>query len=143
MSRSHPPAALRSGVALAAVLTCAFVPAASAGRASKVIGHAVRLKGTKIFYLQGKAATPNALFARVVPTPAQPVKVQWSVVCQKPNKADPAVHIAATGKAGEISVTKATTVKLALPYARPPACVATVYGTLSRDGGLVLRLEQT
>ena len=143
MSRSHCPAGLRSGVLLTAVLACVFTPVATAGGTSKEIGHAVRLKGTKIFYLQGKVVTPNALFARVVPTPAQPVKVQWSVVCQKPNKADPAVHIAATGKTGEISVTKATTVKLALPYARPPTCVATVYGTLSRDGDLVLRLEQT
>ena len=78
-----------------------------------------------------------------MPSPAQPVKVQWSVVCQRPNKADPAVHIAATGKTGEISVTKATMVKLALPYARPPTCVATVYGTLTGHGDLVIRLVQT
>jgi hypothetical protein len=143
VSRSHAPAGIRRGVLLTTVLALAFVPVATAGGTSKVIGHAVRLKGTKIFYLQGKAVTPNALFARVVPSPAQPVKVQWSVVCQKPNKADPAVHIAATGETGEISVTKATTVKLALPYARPPSCVATVYGTLTRDGDLVLHLVQT
>lgn len=128
---------------MAAVLACAFVPPATAGGASKVIGHGVRLKGTKIFYLQGKAVAPKAVFAQVVPTPAQPVKVQWSVVCQKPNKADPAVQIAATGETGEISVTKAAKVKLTLPYARPPTCVATVYGTLTRNGDLVLRLEQT
>jgi hypothetical protein len=30
-----------------------------------------------------------------------------------------------------------------LPFARPPTCVATVYATLARNGGLVLRLVQT
>jgi len=108
-----------------------------------VIGHAVRLKGSKIYYAKGTAVRPKAISAGLVATPRQPVKVQWSVVCQKPNSSDPAVHLGTSEKAGETSVQGAGSVKLLLPYAKPPACVATVYATLAGSGRLVLRLLQT
>ena len=128
---------------LVGALALASVGPATAGATSKVIGHAVRLKGTRVFYAQGKAVAPRTVSVRVVPIPEQPVKVQWSVVCQKPNSFDPAFHLAAKGRSGETSVHTAATVKLALPYAKPPTCVATVYATLARNGTLVLRLLQT
>jgi hypothetical protein len=128
---------------LAGALALAFVGAAAAAATSKVIGHAVRVKGTNVWYAQGKAVAPRTVSVRVVPIPEQPVKVQWSVVCQKPNRSDPAVHLAASGRSGRASVHAAATVKLALPYARPPACIATVYATLGKDGRLTLRLLQT
>jgi hypothetical protein len=128
-------AALLSGVLVAS--------AAATLTTSKVIAHGVRLKGTNVWYAQGKAASPKTISARVVPTPAQAVKVQWSVVCQKPNKYDPAFHLAAIGRQGQASVHAAATVKLALPYAKPPMCIATVYATLAKNGSLVLRVLQT
>jgi hypothetical protein len=128
---------------LAATAVLAATGAATAGGAVKVIGHGTQLKGTKIWLAQAKSARPHTLSARVVPQPAQPVKVQWSVVCQKPNSFDPAIQIAATSKSGEVSLVRPATVKLALPFARSPTCVASVYATLARGGKLVLRVIQT
>lgn len=124
--------------------TLAIVPvgAAAAAPTGKTIGSGVRLKGSKIWYAQGKAVKPKTLSVDVVPVPEQAVKVQWSVVCQKPNASDPADHIAALAKSGQTSVRGATTVRLALPYANPPTCVATVYATLTKTGKLTLRLVQ-
>ena len=117
--------------------------AAATTAPSKVIGHSVRLKGTNIWYAHGNAVAPRTVSARVVPTPAQAVKVQWSVVCQKPNQSDPAVHLGTNGRSGQASVHAAATVKLTLPYPKPPACVVTVYATLAKNGGLTLRLLQS
>jgi hypothetical protein len=124
----------------------AIVPSAAADGpgTTKVIGHAgVRLKGTNIWYVHVATLAPTTISARVVPIPAQAVKVQWSIVCQKTNPADPADHIGVLGKSGQTSVHAAATVKLALPYAKPPMCVATVYATLRAKGALTLRLLQT
>ena len=131
----------RSGTALlaGALVACA----AAAPVTSKVIGHGVRLKGTSVWYAHGNAVSPRTISAHVVPNPAQAVKVQWSIVCQKPNKFDPAFHLGTNTKSGEATVHTATTVKLALPFAKPPACVATVYATLGKNGSLTLRLLQT
>jgi hypothetical protein len=119
------------------------VGAAAPPGMSKVIGHGVRLKGTNIWYAHGKAVAPTTISVRVVPVPVEAVKVQWSVVCQKPNRSDPAVHLGTSETSGQASVHAAATVKLALPYAKPPACIATVYGTLGKNGKLTLRLLQT
>jgi hypothetical protein len=129
-----------AGLSAALALT-ALVASAAAG---KVIGHGVRLKDTKIFYAQGTAVRPRTVSASVVPTPVLPVKVQWSLVCQKPNRADPAMQIAAGATSGVTTVRGAGTVKLELPHhTTPPNCVATVYATLGGKGNLVLRLLQT
>jgi hypothetical protein len=119
------------------------VGATSALGTSKVIGHGVRLKGTHLWYAQGEAVSPKTISASVVAVPEQAVKVQWSVVCQKPNKTDPAVDLAASERSGQASVHGATTVKLALPYAKPPTCIVTLYATLATNGSLTLRLQQT
>jgi hypothetical protein len=116
---------------------------ASGAATGKVIGHGVRLKGTKIFYAHGTATRPRTISAHVVPNPGQPVKVQWSVACQKANNFDPAIPLNTAEKLGETSVSRTATVKLALPYPRPRTCVATVYATLRHDGKLVLQLLQT
>jgi hypothetical protein len=135
---------LQSACFKVAVISGALaINATAAPNTTKVIGHGVRLKGTSIWYAHGKAVAPRTVSARVVSTPAQSVKVQWSVVCQKPNSSDPAVHLGTDAKSGQTSVHGAATVKLALPYAKPPACIATVYATLAGDGTLVLRLLET
>jgi hypothetical protein len=130
---------IRAAVLAAAL---ALVPVAAA-LSGKVIGHGSRLKGTKIFLAQGTAIEPRTISATLAPSPTQSVKVQWSVACQKPNKADPAIKISASGTSGQTTVRGAGTVKLELPFARPPTCVATVYATLATKGGLVLRLLQS
>jgi len=71
------------------------------------------------------------------------VKVQWAVVCQQPNSFDPSYHLKTTVKSGQISVRSVATVKLALPYAKPHTCVASVYATLDGGGKLTLRIQQT
>jgi hypothetical protein len=127
-----------------ALLPCALAACVSAAPAtSKEIGHGVRLKGTNVWYAHGNAVKPTTVSARVIPSPAQAVKVQWAVVCQKPNRSDPAVHLGTNQRSGQSSVHAAATVKLTLPYAKPPACVVTVYATLAKNGGLTLRLLQS
>ena len=129
-------AALMGGVLLAA-----SVAAATDGR---MIGKAgVRLKGTNIWYVHGTAIKPRTLAVQVAPVPAQAVKVQWSVVCQKMNPDDPADHIGVQSKSGQTSVRGAAIVRLALPWAKPPMCVAAVYATLAAKGSLTVRLLQT
>jgi hypothetical protein len=135
---------IRFSVALfSGALALGLADAAAAAATSRVIGHAVRLKGTNVWYVHGKTAAPRTISAKVVPVPAQAVKVQWSVICQKPNAADPAFHLATQGTSGQSSVHAAATVKLALPYPKPPTCIATVYATLAKNGNLTLHLLQT
>jgi hypothetical protein len=141
--RDGQPTRLRPTLLVVLAFTVASGGAAAAAPPGKVIGHAVRLKGTKIFYAHGTATRPRTISARVVPNPGQPVKVQWSVACQKANHFDPAVQLDTAEKLGETSVRGTATVELTLPYARPRTCVATVYATLHHDGNLVLRLLQT
>jgi hypothetical protein len=129
--------------ALVSALALAFGAAMSAAPTGKVIGHGARLKTTRIYLAQGTAVAPKTISASITPMPAQPVKVQWSVACQKPNKADPAIQIGATGASGQTTVRGTATVRLKLPFMKPPACVATVYATLAGKGALVLRLVQT
>jgi hypothetical protein len=130
---------------LSGTLAIALAPvdADAGGGASKVIGQGVRLKGSNVWLAHGTAVAPRTISAKVVPIPAQPVKVHWAVVCQKPNRHDPAYHLGTKSRSGETSVHAAATVKLALPYAKPHTCVATVYATLAASGGLRLRLVQT
>lgn len=126
--------------ALVCSLAVVAAGAASADPTTITFGHSARLKGTRVWYAQGTAAAPNALSASVAPVPRQPVKVQWSVVCQKTNPADPADHIGTRVSAGQTSVDGATVVKLRLPYPKPPTCIATVYATLAKKGALTLHL---
>ena len=131
---------------IATALLIGFLLAAPVAEATdgRMIGKAgVRLKGTNIWYVQGKAVKPKTLALKVAPVPPQAVKVQWSVVCQKPNPEDPADHIGVQSKSGQTSVHGAATVQFALPYAKPPMCVATVYATLAARGILTVRLLQT
>lgn len=133
----------QGAAALVATLALASAGVTTAAAADKVIGHGVRLKATRIFFAQGTAVEPRTVSATIATDPAQPVKVQWSLVCQKPNKADPAIPIGASSRSGQATVRRTGTVTLALPFKKPPTCVATVYATLAAKGDLVLRLVQT
>jgi len=135
----------RGGWAVALVVALALISSGltTAAATGKVIGKGSRLRATRIFFAHGTAVAPRTVSATLTPTPAQPVKVQWSLVCQKPNHADPAIQIAASGKSGTVTVRGAGNVQLELPFKRPPTCVATVYATLAGKGSLVLRLVQT
>ena len=140
-----PPNRLRTAV-LAGALALLLVPVAAraADGASKLIGKGSPLKGAhSIWYAEGKAVAPKTVSARVVPVPPQPVKVQWALVCQRPNQYDPSIHLATKSASGQVSLHQAGTVELALPYRKPHTCVATVYVTLDKPGRLTLRLLQT
>jgi hypothetical protein len=125
-----------------AVAVASVTLGAAALATSKVIARGTQLKGSNVWYAQGKASRPRSLSARVAASPSQAVKVQWSVVCQRPNTADPAYQLATKLRSGETSVRGNAVVKLTLPYATPPSCVATVYATLSKRGKLNLQLLQ-
>jgi hypothetical protein len=125
------------------VVFVALAGATAAAATTKVIGQGTHLKGTKIWYAHGNATFPKTVSASIVPSPAQPVKVQWALVCQRPNPQDPAIHLAAQSTSGTAAVRGRATVKLALPYAKPHNCVATVYATLAKAGSLTVRLLQT
>src|SRR3954468_11662309 len=142
MTRGREPSTRLVTLLLAATL--ALAPAAAAASApSKVIGQGTKLKGANMWFVQGNATAVRSISVRVVPSPAQPVTVHWAVVCQKNDRYDPAIHVSAQGKSGEASVRTATTLKLTLPYAKPPTCVATVYASLEAKGRVTLRLLQT
>jgi hypothetical protein len=132
-----------TGLAPVVIAAALAAGAASALAHSKVIGHGVRLKGTRLWYAEATAVSPKAISASLDPLPPQPVKVQWSVLCQRPNSVDPAVHLAADERSGRTSVRAPAVVKLALPYATPPTCVVTVYATLATRDRLVLSLSQS
>ncbi len=134
---------LAFGARAAAALLCIATLAPAAAEATvKTIGQGVRLRGSNIWYAHGTAVRPAGLAAAItVPSP-QPVKVQWAVVCQKPNKTDPADHLGTAEKGGQITVHGDATVSFALPYPKPPTCVVTVYATLSKADRLSLRLLQ-
>jgi hypothetical protein len=131
----------RLGAAL--LLTALVLAPAATPSPSKIIGHGVRLKGSSVWYVQGTARAPKTISAKIVPTPAQVVKVHWAVVCQRPNVHDPARHLATTVKSGEASLRQAGTVMLTLPDKKPHTCVATIYATLDSKGSVTLRLLQT
>jgi hypothetical protein len=142
MTRGLEPSTRLVTLLLSAML--AFAPAAAGASApSKVIGMGTKVKGANMWFVQGNATAVRTISVRVVPSPAQPVTVHWAVVCQKNDPYDPAMHVSAQGKSGEASIGAAATVKLTLPYAKPPTCVATVYATLKSSGRVALRLLQT
>ena len=140
MKRRRRQSTFFATVLLSGVLA---LPAAAATAPSKVIAKGARLKGSNIWFVQGKAKRPRTLSARIVPIPVQKVKVHWAVVCQRSDPHDPAVHVSTKGTSGEVSLRAAATVKLSLPYAKPPTCVATVYATPAATGRVTLRLLQT
>src|SRR4051812_19499939 len=119
MARGREPSTCLVTLLLSAML--AFAPAAAAASApSKVIGQGTKVKGANLWFVQGNATAVRTISVRVVPSPVQPVTVHWAVVCQKNDPYDPAIHVSAQGKSGESSVHTAATIKLALPYAKPP-----------------------
>lgn len=130
----------RTTIVAPVVLAGALPIGVAAASTSKVIGYGAQLKGSQVWYAHGKAVTPRMLSARVAPAAGQSAKVQWSVVCQKPNKLDPAIPVETNERSGQTSVRARATVNLTLPYARPPVCVATVYATLARRGRLTLEV---
>ena len=141
MSRGVAHAASLGAVLLSVAL--ASVDAAAADGTSKTIGDGHRLKGSNIWYAEGKAPAPRTISATVRPVPSQAVKVQWAVVCQQPNSFDPSYHLGTQVKSGQVSVPSVATVKLPLPYSKPHTCVASVYATLAKPGKLTLRILQT
>jgi hypothetical protein len=125
-----------------ATLALALAGTAAARPALKVIGHGVALN-TKISYASGTAASPRAISAKIVPVPAQMVKVQWAMSCSKGSQTNAEGYNTSTkSKSGESSVHGPATVKFAMPIARPTTCTVTVYSTLAKKGKQTLSILQ-
>ena len=67
-------------ILLTAALALVLAGTAVAKTTSKVIGHGTTLKGGKISYASATARAPKSVSAKVVATPSQNVKLQWSDV---------------------------------------------------------------
>jgi hypothetical protein len=131
-------------ILLAATLALALAGTAAAKTTSKVIGHGTALKGGKISYASATAKTPKSVSAKVITTPKQTVKLQWSVICTKAGgttDAD-AYNSSTTPSTGVSSLLSGKVVQLKLPFTHPSSCAVTVYSTLAKKGKQTLEVLQ-
>jgi len=130
-------------ILLAATLALALAGTAAAKTTSKVIGHGTTLKGGKISYASATARSPKTVSAKVVATPKQTVKLQWSVICTKGGSTDAdAYNSSTTPSTGVSSLVSGKSLQLKLPFVRPNSCAITVYSTLAKKGKQVLEVLQ-
>ncbi len=118
---------------------------AEARTSGKVIAKGGLIKGSLIGYAQANAASPKSLSVRVTATPAQKVKMQWSVVCSKgvvPTAENEGYDASTAPKVGQSFLQTPGTLKLPLPLAHPKSCSVTVYATLPKKGKQTLEVIQ-
>ena len=126
------------------ILAALLVAGTAQATGSKVIGTGVALKGGKIYYASATARAPHTVSAKVIATPVQQVKIQWSVICTKGGTSDAdAYNSSTTPKTGVGSISTPGTLKLALPFVHPNSCAVTIYSTLSKRGKQTLQVLQT
>ena len=141
-------------ILLATVLALTLGGSSGASITEKVIAQGKLLKGHLIAVAEVIAKTPTTLSVKIVATPAQQVKVDWSLVCSKGTLALPAeteapgVQASPGGsgpeeKSGIFSATTPLSRPLGLPLAHPKVCMVTVYGTLSKDGTELIQILQS
>ena len=75
-------------VIFTAILAALLAAGTAQAIGSKVIGTGVALKGGKIYYASATARAPHTVSAKVIATPVQQVKIQWSVICTKGGTSD-------------------------------------------------------
>ena len=81
--------------------------------------------------------------AKVVATPKQTVKLQWSVICTKGGTSDAdAYNSSTTPSTGVSALVSGKSVQLKLPFVHPNACAITVYSTLAKKGKQTLEVLQ-
>ena len=118
---------------------------AEAKTSSKVIAKGGLIKSSLVGYAQANAASPTAISVRVTATPAQKVKMQWSIVCSKgvvPTAENEGYDASTAPKTGQSFLQSPGTLKLPMPLAHPKSCSVTVYGTLSKKGKETLEVIQ-
>ena len=139
---------------LATVLAVTLGGASDASITGKVIGQGKLLKGHLIAVAEATAKTPTTVSLKIIATPAQQVKVDWSLVCSKGSLAlpgdteAPAAPTAPAGsgpeeKSGDFSATTPLSRLLGLPVAHPKICIVSVYGTLSKNGTELIQILQS
>jgi hypothetical protein len=136
---------MKGKILLTASLALLLAGAATA-KTGSVIGHGVTLKGAggKIAYASATAKSPNTVAAKITVSPAQKVKVQWSMTCTKGGTTDAdAYNSSTTPKSGVSSIAAPGSLKLALPFTHPNSCAVTVYSTLTKSGKQTLLVVQT
>jgi len=131
--------------ALAGLILTGF---ASAARTSKVVAHGGLVKGHLIAIAQGIAISPKTISFVITSKPAQMVKVDWSVVCDRrlatPTVGDSGQVVASESqeKGGVFSATTPVSRPLPLTIKHPTACIVNVYGTLSEHGTELVKILQ-
>ena len=137
----------------AAVIALSFGASSGASITGKVIAQGKLLKGHLIAVAEATAKTPTTVSLKIIATPAQQVKVDWSLVCSKGTLAlpgdteAPGATAAPAGsgpeeKSGVFSATTPLSRLLALPLAHPKICIVSVYGTLAKKGTEVIQILQ-
>jgi hypothetical protein len=132
-------------ILLTALLALLVAGAADARTTTKVIATGATLKGGggKIAYAQVSAKQPRSVSARISATPAQKVKISYSVVCSKGTATNnEGYNESTTPKTGVITAMTPLTQKLPMSVASPTSCAITVYSQLSRTGKQKLEVLQ-
>jgi len=130
-------------VLLAAALALGAAGIADAATHAKVIGRGTVLKDGKTSYAQATARAPRAVSAKVTVTPAQKVKISYSLTCSKGAAVTEDAYDPSTeASTGTVSVTAPVTQVLKLPFARPKTCAIVVYSMLSKKAKSTLVILQ-
>jgi hypothetical protein len=128
---------------LAAAVALLVAGTVEARTSAKVIAKGSVLKGGKVAYAQVSAKAPSALSARVKVTPAQKVKLSYSVVCSKGTVANAeGYNETTTPVTGVVTAMTPVTKKLPLSIAHPTSCAITVYSQVFKTGKQTLEILQ-
>jgi hypothetical protein len=137
-------ARLTGKAVLVAALALLVAGMAQAAAKVKVIATGQQLTDGKTSYAAVTAKSPTKLSAKVRVSPAQKVKLSYSVVCSKKGGTTDAdgANSSTTPSSATVSVTAPITQALKLPFAHPTSCSVTVYSQLLKKGKATLQILQ-
>ena len=128
-------------IVLAAALALLTAGIAQAAGNAKIIATGLQLKDGKTSYAQASVKSPTKVSAKVIVSPSQKVKLQYSVVCSKGVAADAdAADPSTTPSTGTLSVTAPITQVLKLPFAHPKSCTVVVYSIFPKKAKSTLQI---
>jgi hypothetical protein len=128
---------------LVAALALLVAGMAQAAAKVKVIATGQQLTDGKTSYASVTAKKPTKLSAKVTVSPAQKVKLSYSVVCSKGGTTDAdGANSSTTPSSATLSLTAPLTQALKLPFAHPTSCSVTVYSQLLKKGKATLQILQ-
>ena len=141
-------------ILLATMLALSLGASSGASITGRIIAQGKLIKGHLIAVAEGTATAPSSVSVKIIATPAQQVKVDWSLICSNGTLAlpgdteAPGAPAAPDGsgpeeKSGVFSATAPLSRLLALPLTHPNICIVSVYGTLSKKGTEVIQILQS